>query len=72
MISGKTIGIRFTYTDGSTYSHGSWKVPHDSEHAWLDEVGAEVGWTILYEIAKQPTKTVVKVEVLPWPIQEGT
>lgn len=66
LTSGKVIGLLFTYEDGSLRAVGPWEVPHDSDYAALDAKGTEVGWHIFHEIAKQPFKTVAKVEVVPW------
>ena len=70
LTTGKTFGIRFTYTDGTTFIVGSWTVPHDSEYAKIEAMGEDVGWTLIHEMAKQPTRTVVKAEILPWPIPD--
>jgi len=70
LTTGKTFGIRFTYTDGTTFIVGSWTVPHDSEYAKIEAMGTDVGWTLIHEMAKQPTRTVVKAEILPWPIPD--
>jgi hypothetical protein len=63
MMSGEWVEIVFTYEDGTQSTHGRWLVPRDTEYRALDEEGASIGYTILYEIAKQPTKTVAKVEI---------
>ena len=66
LTSGKVFGLLFTYDDGSHRVVGPWEVPHDSDYMALDTKGTEIGWHIIHEIAKQPFKTVAKVEVVPW------
>jgi len=73
LMTGKTFGIVFHYTDGTMYQIGSWIVPHDSEYRSLDRVGEDIGWTIVYEMAKQTSRTVARVEIVPWPVaDDGT
>ena len=66
MSAGTTVGIKFTYWDDEISFHGSWVVPHDSQHQALDSLGESIGYTILYEISKQPSRTVSKVEIIDW------
>jgi hypothetical protein len=64
MMTGRWIGVLFTYEDGRQSGHGRWKVPHDSQYQLLNDLAESMGHVILYEMAKQPWMTVVKCEVL--------
>jgi hypothetical protein len=70
-MTGKTFGIVFHYDDGTTFKSGSWVVPHDTEYTLMEGIGTDVGWTIVHEMAKQPRKTVVRIEIVPWPVANG-
>ena len=63
MTTGSFVEIVFTYADGTTSVHGSWQVPHDSDYLALAVRSESLGHALLYEMAKQPTKTVVGVAV---------
>jgi hypothetical protein len=43
---------------------GSWLVPHDMDQDALNRLGAELGYEILYEIAKQNPMPIMKVEIV--------
>lgn len=67
LMTGSRVGILFTYEDGTTAKAGPWTVPHSANHGELHDVGSDLGWYLLYEMAKQPTKTVARAEIVPWP-----
>lgn len=63
LMTGSRIGVLFIYQDGATSVHGSWTVPQSHEYGVMDSLGESMGNVILYEMAKQPWKTVVKCEI---------
>ena len=64
--TGTWVGIKFTYQDGTVSHHGSWQIPHDSAYHSIQSAGESIGHSLIYEMAKQPTKTVVKAEIIDW------
>jgi len=66
LTTGSRIGLEFTYDYPGVASEvrGSWLVPHDSDAAALNKVAEELGWELVYEIAKQPQYTVAGVRVV--------
>ena len=71
MMTGTEVHILFTFDDGSQARHGSWVVPHDSEYAKTEQVGSDLGWNIVYMMAKQPERTVVRCEVVRGSASDG-
>ncbi len=69
--TGTVVGIKFTYDDGSTSMHGSWRIPHDSDYDDLLLKSESIGYTLLYEMAKQPSRTVVRAEIIDWSTKEA-
>lgn len=64
---GDKVGILFTYSDGTTYKHGSWVVPKKSNEVAHDEIANGIGWTILHEMLRSSqTRTLISVEIKVW------
>lgn len=63
MRTGSELEVVLTRSDGTVECDGPWVVPHDSNVKALDELAEEIGWAIVYEIARQDPLEVVRVEV---------
>lgn len=72
LTTGEDFGIVFHYADGTTVRCGSWTVPHDSMYKTIESLGSDVGWIIIHEMAKQPSRPVVRVEIVPWSVAQET
>jgi hypothetical protein len=68
--SGSTIALKITRVCAGSGEvqepeiSGSWLVPHDMDQDALNSLGAELGYEILYEIAKQNPMPVLKIEIV--------
>lgn len=64
--TGRWVGIEFTRIDGSTYRVGSWQVPHDADPANLVQQGGDLGYHIMYEMARQDPLPIVNAQIITW------